>query len=90
MTPTTIRIEDKTKNKAKKLAEAIGCSFNDLINMLLKKAIRDDGIDLRNIRLTENGFTPEFEQSVLDAEKEGVSMEFDSIDKMVTYAKNED
>ena len=58
--------------------------------MLLKKAIREDGINLKNVRLTENGFTPEFEQSVLDAEKKGGSMEFDSIDEMITYAKNED
>ena len=89
MAPTTIRIDEKTKRKAKKLAEAIGFSFNDLVNILIKKAVREGGVDLRYAGLTENEFTPEFEKSILKAEKEGGYMKFDSIDDMIKYAKNE-
>lgn len=68
MTPTTIRIDKTTQKAAQKLAKELGLSFNALINAFLKKMVREGGIDLR---LTENGFTPEFEESVLKAEKEG-------------------
>lgn len=67
----------------------MGVSFNDLINILLKKAIREGGVDLRQ-KVTENGFTPEFEESVLKAEQEGGEMSFDSINDLIEYAKNED
>ena len=69
MTSTTIRIENNIKESAHKLAKGIGFSFSDLVNVLLKKAIREGGIDLRHPTLTENGFTPEFEESILKAEK---------------------
>ena len=87
MTPTTIRIDENIKKNAQKLAKTIGFSFSDLINVLLRKAVRDGGVDLR---LTENGFTPEFEESILRAEKEGGYKEFESVDEMIKYAKNED
>jgi len=86
MSPTTIRIDDKIKHKAQKLAKTIGFSFSDLINVLLKKAVREGGIDLRNAELTENGFTPEFEESVLKADKEGEYKEFSSVDDMIDFA----
>ena len=63
--------------------------FLDLVNVLLRKAVREGGIDLRSAALTENMFTSEFEDSILEAEKEGGAMEFDSVDKMIKYAKNE-
>ena len=85
MTPTTIRIDNQIKQKAQKLAKSIGFSFSDLINVLLKKAVREGGIDLRNAELTENGFTPEFEESVLKADKENDYKEFSSVDDMIDY-----
>ncbi len=69
MTPTTIRIEDSTKEQAKKVAEELGLSFNSLVNSLLKKAIREGGVDLR----TENGFSTEFEESILRTEAKKVA-----------------
>ncbi|PIZ73909.1 hypothetical protein COY07_01395 [Candidatus Peregrinibacteria bacterium CG_4_10_14_0_2_um_filter_43_11] len=87
MAPTTIRLDDETKKKSQKLAKEIGCSFNDLITILLKKVIREGGVDLRNANLTENGFSPEFENSVIQADKEGGYQEFDSIDDMIKNAK---
>ena len=89
MTSTTIRIDEKMKKKAQKLAKTIGFSFSDLVNVLLRKAIREGGIDLRHANLTENGYTPEYEESVLRAGKEGGYKEFDSVEDMINYAKNE-
>jgi addiction module RelB/DinJ family antitoxin len=89
MAPTTIRIDEKIKKEARKLAEKMGFSFNDLVNVLIKKAVREGGVDLRNVTLTENMFTPEFEESILKAEKEGGAMEFKSVDEMVKHTKNE-
>lgn len=90
MTSTTIRIDEKIKDNAQKLAKTIGFSFSDLVNVLLRKAIREGGIDLRHATLTENGFTQEFEESILRAHKEGDYKEFENIDEMIKYAKNED
>ncbi|MBU2524092.1 type II toxin-antitoxin system RelB/DinJ family antitoxin [Patescibacteria group bacterium] len=87
MTPTTIRIEDATKEKAKKIAAELGLSFNSLINSLLKKVIRDGGVDLRNMALTENGFTSEFEEKVIATDKKGDYKQFDSVDDMIKNAK---
>lgn len=84
MTSTTIRIDDGLKKNAHKLAKTIGFSFSDLINVLLKKAVRDGGVDLR---LTENGFTPEFEESILETSKKGEYEEFESVDEMIKHAK---
>ena len=84
MTSTTIRINESVKDNAQKLAKTIGFSFSDLVNVLLRKAVRDGGVDLR---LTENGFTPEFEESVLKADKKGGYKEFKSVDEMIKHAK---
>ena len=84
MTPTTIRLDENVKKNAQKLAKAIGFSFSGLINVLLKKAVRECGVDLR---LTENGFTPKFEDSILKTHKEDDYEEFESIDEMIKHAK---
>jgi addiction module RelB/DinJ family antitoxin len=86
MTPTTIRLDPKVKKEAQKLAETIGFSFSDLINVALKKAIRDGGVDLR-LGLTENGYTPEFEASILKADKGGGAKKFKTVDEMIKSAK---
>lgn len=87
MTSTTIRIDSNVKNDAHKLAKGIGFSFSDLVNVLLKKAIREGGVDLRHPTLTENGFTPEFEESILKTHKKGDYEEFESVDDMIKHAK---
>jgi len=87
MTPTTIRLDDFTKQQAQKIADELGLSFNSLINSLLKKTIRDGGVDLRSEALTENGFTPDFEKSVLDADKKAGFKEFDSIGDMIKSSR---
>ena len=53
MITTTIRIESSVKKNAHELADTIGFSFNDLVNVLLKKAIRDGGVDLTQANVTK-------------------------------------
>jgi len=87
MTPTTIRVNDETRKKAQKLAQAIGFSFNDLVVILLKKAIREGGMDLRHNSLTENGFTPEFEKSIINTHQANDYEEFESVEEMINRNK---
>ncbi len=47
MPQISIRLDTKLKADAVKLADQIGFSFNDLVTVCLKKAIREKGIDLR-------------------------------------------
>lgn len=86
MSPTTIRVDDETKNKAQQLAKGIGFSFNDLVVILLKKAIREGGVDLR---LTENSFTPEFENDILKSHGENNYKTFESVEEMINSTEND-
>ena len=47
MSQISIRLDFKLKTDAAKLADMIGFSFNDLVTVLLKKAIHEKGVDLR-------------------------------------------
>lgn len=89
MTPTTIRLDDETRKKAQKLAQGIGFSFNDLVVILLKKAIREGGMDLRHNSLTENGFTPKFEKRIINTHQANDYEEFESVEEMINKAKHE-
>ena len=69
--------------------------YDDIKKVLAQKGyssvselVRDSLRDILYPTTTVNGFTPEFEQSVLDAEKEGDYMEFDSVDDMANYIEN--
>lgn len=90
MTSSTIRLEIQLKQDAQKIAQAMGVSFNDLVRMLLGKTVREGGVDLRRSRLTENGFTPEYEQSVIDAYKNDETHEFKSINDMIQHVEKND
>lgn len=87
MTPTTIRLDDQTRKQAQKIADELGLSFNSLVNSLLKKTIRDGGVDLRSEALTGNGFTSDFEESILRADENDEYVEFDSVEDMIKSAK---
>lgn len=89
MTSATIRLEEQLKQDAQKIAKAMGVSFNDLVRMLLGKTIRERGVDLRRSDLTVNGFTPEYEQSILEADRAGGYKAFNSVDDMIECAKKE-
>ncbi len=62
-----IRVNPEIKAKAEPILAAIGLSFSDVFNLTLNQIClkRKIPFDLSSVQLTENGFTPEFEDSVL-------------------------
>lgn len=67
MTTLQIRIKEETKQEAKKILETLGLDMSGAITIFLHQVILKKGIPFPVI--TENGFTPAFEQEVLKAEK---------------------
>ena len=67
-----IRVNPEIKAKVEPILAAIGLSFSDVFNLTLNQIYlkRKIPFELSSIQLTENGYTPEFEASVLaEAEK---------------------
>ena len=67
-----IRVNPEIKAKAEPILDAIGLSFSDVFNLTLNQIYlkRRIPFDLCSLKLTENGYTPEFEAEILaDAEK---------------------
>lgn len=88
MTTVNISIPDNMYNEAKKLLVKRGyASISELIRDTLRDALFP--------RLTENGFTPEFEDMVLEAAKEPVenAVEWDGkmpfVDFVLKKGKND-
>jgi DNA-damage-inducible protein J len=63
-----LRIDDKTKNSAKKILDKLGVDMSSAIKVYLKQIIINKGIPFK--LLTENGFTPAEEREILKASKE--------------------
>jgi len=83
---TSFSLNWENKKAADKMKNYYGVSFSALMNMLIRSA-SVGGVKLPG--LTENGLTPEFEDSILKAHKEGGYKEFESIDELIESAKNE-
>ena len=66
-----IRVDDKLKRDADKVFDEIGLDAPTAIRLFLKKVVvtRSIPFDLKS-GLTENSFTPEFENEVVKASKE--------------------
>ena len=82
MATINISIPDNMYNEAKKLLAKRGyASISELIRDALRNALFP--------RITENGFTPEFEEAVLEAAKEPVekAREWKSIEDIEKYFK---
>ena len=64
MNTTTInlRIDEKTKKEAQKIFEKMGMSLSTGIKIFLKNVNKTKKIPFE---ITENGFTPEYEEEVL-------------------------
>jgi len=62
-----IRIDEKTKQSAKKILESLGIDLSGAIKLFLKQVVIKKGIPFQVI--TENGFTPEEEERILKASK---------------------
>ena len=68
MTTIQLRIDEETKNSAKKILDKLGIDMSSAIKVYLKQIVIKKGIpcDL----LTENNLTPEQEKEILEASKE--------------------
>ena len=62
-----IRVNPDIKSKVEPILDAVGLSFSDVFNLLLNQIYlkRKIPFDISSAQLTENGYTPEFEASVL-------------------------
>ena len=68
-----IRVNPEIKANVEPILAAIGLSFSDVFNLTLNQIYlkRRIPFELSSVRLTENGYTPEFEAKVLaEAEKD--------------------
>jgi len=68
-----IRVNPEIKANVEPILAAIGLSFSDVFNLTLNQIYlkRKIPFELSSIKLTENGYTPEFEAEVLaEAEKD--------------------
>ncbi|MDR1690146.1 MAG: type II toxin-antitoxin system RelB/DinJ family antitoxin [Clostridiales bacterium] len=66
-TDLTIKVDPITKAQAEPILTAIGLSFSDVFNLLLRQISLKHRIpfDLSDTQLTENGYTEEFEVKLL-------------------------
>lgn len=68
MTTIQIRINDQTKNSAKKVLDKLGIDMSAAIKVYLKQIVLHQGIPFR--LMTENGLTLEEEKAILKASDE--------------------
>lgn len=68
--PYQIRIDEKLKRDSEKILAELGLDVSTAMRMFLHQVVATQSIPF-TIRknLTENGFTPEFEKEILEAEK---------------------
>ena len=67
-----IRVNPEIKASVEPILAAIGLSFSDVFNLTLRQIYlkRKIPFELSSIQLTENGYTPEFEEEVLRTAEE--------------------
>jgi DNA-damage-inducible protein J len=67
-----IRVNPEIKAEVEPILNAIGLSFSDVFNLTLRQIClkRKIPFELSSVRLTENGYTPEFEAELLAAAEE--------------------
>lgn len=81
-----IRIDSKLKKEADRVFDELGLDTPTAIRMFLSKSVRTRSIPFElNNNLTENGFTPEFEDEILRASKEPSIGPFYSAEEAIEY-----
>ena len=62
-----IRVNPEIKTRVEPILTAIGLSFSDAFNLMLNQIYlkRKIPFELSSVQLTENGYTPEFEERIL-------------------------
>lgn len=71
MTTLQIRIGQDDKSQAQKILHQMGLDMSTAVKLFLKTVIRKKGIPF--LIQTENGFSPEEEQRILEEEQEAIS-----------------
>jgi len=67
-TTIQLRIDKKTKEQAQNIFKKMGMDMSSGMKLFLSQVIRTKSIPF--IARTENGFTPEYEQFILDQSKD--------------------
>ena len=67
-----IRVNPEIKAKVEPILAAIGLSFSDVFNLTLNQIYlkRRIPFELSSVRLTENGYTPDFEAEIIASAEE--------------------
>jgi addiction module RelB/DinJ family antitoxin len=62
-----VRVNPEIKAGVEPILDAIGLSFSDVFNLMLRQIYlkRKIPFELSSIQLTENGYTPEFEAELI-------------------------
>jgi len=94
-----IRVNPEIKKKVEPILSAIGLSFSDVFNLTLNQIYlkRKLPFELSSIQLTENGYTPDFEASIVaeaescyTAVKNGTAKPYENTAEMFAEWDNED
>ncbi len=85
----TISIDKQTKEKAAKRAKKDSMAISVITRILLNDYAEGRIVIGSRQALTINGFTEEFEQAILLAEKEPASAEFNSAKDAITFLHKE-
>ena len=84
MSTIQVRVKEETKKQAKKILDELGMDMSAAVNIFLRQVIVKKGIPF--VILTENGFTPEFEDEVLKARNDPWSSPgFDNAKDAIAY-----
>lgn len=87
MATVQIRIKDDVKEHAKEILDTLGLDMSGAITLFLHQVIIKKGIPFPV--MTENGFSPEFEREVLNAEKAEGSSSFTNAKEALEYLHRE-
>ena len=96
MATIQVRVSDEDKKAAIKVLTSLGLDLTTAMRMYLKRIVVDNGIPFpARHQLTENGFTPEFEEEMLQASREarkgiGLSPAFENTKDAITWLHSSD
>jgi len=86
---STISIDKKTKYKAAKRAKGDAIPVSTVVRILLNDYADGKIIIGSKMSLTENGFTPAFEEAVVEASKGEISPTFKNMEDAIDYLHKE-
>ncbi len=86
---STISIDKRTKDKAAKRAKFDAIPVSTVVRILLNDYAEGKIMIGSKMNLTENGFTTEFEESVISSDKEQESPAFKNMNDAINYLHKE-